>query len=46
MATAKKEFRNYDKLDVNAAVREHYRKMRQNQTYDYVQKNAGKIPHI
>ncbi|MCB0634923.1 MAG: inositol oxygenase, partial [Lewinella sp.] len=36
MATAKKEFRNYDKLDVNAAVREHYRKMRTNQTYDYV----------
>ncbi|GJM34580.1 MAG: hypothetical protein DHS20C18_35810 [Saprospiraceae bacterium] len=33
-----KVFRNYEVLDVNAAVREHYRKMRQNQTVDYVQK--------
>ncbi len=32
----KKEFRNYDQSDVTAAVREHYRKMRLNQTYDYV----------
>lgn len=31
-----KEFRNYDKLDATDAVREHYRKMRQNQTVAYV----------
>ncbi len=30
-----KVFRNYDQLDVNAAVREHYRKMRRNQTLEY-----------
>lgn len=34
--TVEKKFRNYDQSDVTAAVREHYRKMRQNQTYDYV----------
>ncbi len=34
---AKKKFRNYDQGDVTAAVREHYRKMRSLQTYDYVQ---------
>jgi inositol oxygenase len=38
MSEERIEFRNYDKLDVNHAVREHYRKMRQNQTYEYVQK--------
>lgn len=31
-----KTFRNYDQSDITAAVREHYRKMRQNQTLDYV----------
>jgi len=33
-----KTFRNYDAVDVKAAVKEHYRKMRKNQTYDYVQR--------
>ncbi|MGB5667874.1 MAG: inositol oxygenase family protein [Maribacter sp.] len=33
-----KTFRVYDQSDVKAAVREHYRKMRQNQTLDYVRK--------
>lgn len=37
-----KEFRNYDQSDVTAAVREHYRKMRMNQTYDYVQRMKAK----
>jgi len=32
-----KTFRNYDASDVKSAVREHYRKMRQRQTVDYVQ---------
>jgi len=32
-----KTFRNYDAPDVSVAVKEHYRKMRKNQTYDYVQ---------
>ncbi|MFN8358100.1 MAG: inositol oxygenase family protein [Spirosomataceae bacterium] len=32
----KKEFRNYNQGEITAAVREHYRKMRQNQTLDYV----------
>jgi inositol oxygenase len=32
-----KVFRNYNAIDVNAAVREHYRKMRERQTYEYVQ---------
>ncbi|WP_238718868.1 inositol oxygenase [Pelagihabitans pacificus] len=31
-----KTFRNYDQSDVTAAVREHYRKMRKNQTVEYV----------
>lgn len=31
-----KEFRNYEAPNVKASVREHYRKMRQNQTVDYV----------
>ncbi|MEL6846574.1 MAG: inositol oxygenase family protein, partial [Bacteroidota bacterium] len=37
-----KTFRNYDQSDVTAAVREHYRKMRMNQTYDYVQQMKAK----
>ncbi|TFG77983.1 MAG: Myo-inositol oxygenase, partial [Flavobacteriales bacterium] len=32
-----KTFRNYYHSDIKAAVREHYRKMRQNQTLGYVQ---------
>lgn len=31
-----KTFRNYQAADVSVAVREHYRKMRKNQTLDYV----------
>lgn len=31
-----KVFRNYEAPDVKTAVREHYRKMRENQTYEYV----------
>ena len=31
-----KTFRNYEGPDVKVAVKEHYRKMRANQTYDYV----------
>lgn len=42
VATNKESFRNYDQGDVTAAVREHYRKMRQNQTYDYVQRMKQK----
>ncbi len=38
MSDMEKIFRNYDHLDVNAAVREHYRKMRTNQTFEYVQR--------
>ena len=34
----KKTFRNYEAVDVSAAVKEHYRKMRKNQTVDYVQR--------
>lgn len=37
-----KTFRNYDHSDVTAAVREHYRKMRMYQTYDYVQRMKTK----
>ncbi|HSR61351.1 MAG TPA: inositol oxygenase family protein, partial [Robiginitalea sp.] len=33
-----KTFRNYQAPDVKTAVREHYRKMRRNQTYEYVQR--------
>ncbi|WP_236980468.1 inositol oxygenase [Membranihabitans maritimus] len=36
MKTQQKEFRNYDQSDATAAVREHYKKMRMYQTYDYV----------
>lgn len=40
---AKKEFRNYTNTnDKTAAVREHYRKMRSRQTYDYVNRMKGK----
>jgi inositol oxygenase len=42
VAIEKKEFRNYDQGDITAAVKEHYRKMRKNQTYDYVQKMKQK----
>jgi inositol oxygenase len=38
----KTEFRNYSKPDINAAVREHYRKMRERQTLDYVQRMKAK----
>lgn len=37
-----KVFRNYDQMDVNAAVREHYRKMRKNQTLEYGQRMQQK----
>ena len=37
-----KQFRNYDQTDATAAVREHYRLMRTNQTYDYVQRMKSK----
>ncbi len=33
-----KIFRNYEAVDISAAVKEHYRKMRKNQTVDYVQR--------
>jgi inositol oxygenase len=33
-----KLFRNYNDTDVNAAVRDHYRKMRERQTFEYVQR--------
>jgi inositol oxygenase len=36
MSESNKQFRNYEQLNVDSAVREHYRKMRQNQTYEYV----------
>ena len=38
----KKEFRNYDQGETIAAVKEHYRKMRSRQTYDYVKKMKTK----
>lgn len=37
-----KTFRNYEAPDVSAAVKEHYRKMRKNQTLDYVQRMHAK----
>ncbi len=37
-----KSFRNYDYTDATLAVREHYRLMRMNQTYDYVQRMKEK----
>ena len=36
VAGTKKTFRNYHQGDITAAVKEHYRKMRSRQTYDYV----------
>ena len=41
-APAKQEFRNYETGALVAAVREHYRKMRSRQTYDYVQRMKAK----
>lgn len=38
MDLMEKVFRNYEGPDVKAAVREHYRKMRSRQTYDYVRR--------
>ncbi|CAN5152546.1 hypothetical protein BH23BAC1_BH23BAC1_49080 [soil metagenome] len=38
----KKDFRNYEKGDITAAVKEHYRKMRSRQTYDYVLRMKAK----
>lgn len=38
----KKEFRNYNQGNITAAVKEHYRKMRLNQTYDYVERMKAK----
>ena len=37
-----KQFRNYEAPDVKTAVKEHYRKMRSRQTYDYVQRMQRK----
>lgn len=43
IAETTKEFRNYEKEnEITAAVKEHYRKMRTNQTYDYVQRMKKK----
>lgn len=39
---AEKEFRNYDQGEAIAAVKENYRKMRTNQTFDYVQRMRQK----
>lgn len=36
MTKNKEEFRNYNQGEITAAVKEHYRKLRKNQTYDYV----------
>jgi inositol oxygenase len=35
--SSEKTFRNYEAPDISVAVKEHYRKMRKNQTFDYVQ---------
>ena len=37
-----KVFRNYKDIAVNAAVRDHYRKMRERQTFEYVQRMQRK----
>jgi len=37
-----KEYRNYDQGDITAAVKEHYRKMRSRQTFEYVQRMKKK----
>ena len=42
ITNTEKEFRNYDQGDITAAVKEHYRKMRSRQTYDYVQRMKKK----
>lgn len=42
MSSMEKVFRNYNDIDVNAAVREHYRKMRAKQTFEYVQRMQRK----
>ncbi|TBH75818.1 inositol oxygenase family protein [Aquirufa nivalisilvae] len=42
IAKEKTEFRNYEQGDITAAVKEHYRKMRSRQTYDYVQRMKKK----
>ncbi len=42
LAKEKSEFRNYEQGDITAAVKEHYRKMRSRQTYDYVQRMKAK----
>ena len=43
VSTEKKAtFRDYNQGDITAAVREHYRKMRSRQTYDYVQQMKAK----
>jgi inositol oxygenase len=42
LAKEKSEFRNYEQGDITAAVKEHYRKMRSRQTYDYVQRMKKK----
>ncbi|RXK50827.1 inositol oxygenase family protein [Aquirufa rosea] len=42
IAKEKSEFRNYEQGDITAAVKEHYRKMRSRQTYDYVQRMKKK----
>ena len=38
----KTDFRNYNQGEITAAVKEHYRKMRTRQTYDYVQRMKAK----
>ncbi|MFK7924481.1 MAG: inositol oxygenase family protein [Bacteroidia bacterium] len=42
IAKEKSEFRNYEEGALVAAVKEHYRKMRSRQTYDYVQRMKQK----
>lgn len=42
MEATEKQFRNYDQSEVKAAVRDHYRKMRMNQTHEYVQRMKSK----
>jgi inositol oxygenase len=42
LAKEKSEFRNYEQGDITAAVKEHYRKMRSRQTYEYVQQMKKK----
>ena len=37
-----KEYRNYDQGDIIAAVKDHYRKMRSRQTFEYVQRMKKK----